>query len=376
MSVLLKKPIFEGISQKELAQQLEAKKKCENKLPTWFNTTKIYYPNKLNIEQTSSELTAQYKSTLINGKTLMDITGGFGVDSYYFSRRMEAVVHCEINPELSKIAAHNFWVLEQKNIDCFIEDGIEYLKLTNQKFDWIYIDPSRRDEKFGKVFLLKDCLPNLPKHLSMIFEKTKNVLIKTSPLLDISKGIKELNYVKEVHVIAIDNDVKELLFVLEFGFKGEITIKTINFVKGIENKFDFQLNEENHIICSFGQPERYLYEPNSAILKSGGFKSVGKVYGLKKLHLNSHLYTCKSLIAYPGRRFEILKTLAYNKKSIQSLSLKKANITVRNFPLSVAELRKKHQIKDGGDDYLFFTTIGKEKLTILKCKKINSDNPI
>ena len=139
MTVLLAKPIFEGITQKELAEQIEAKKKCKNKLPTWFNTPNIYYPNKLNIEQTSSERTAQYKAQIVDGKSLIDLTGGLGVDSYFFSKKMESVLHCEINPELSEIACHDFKILGQKNIECLAEDGITFLKESKQVFDWIYV---------------------------------------------------------------------------------------------------------------------------------------------------------------------------------------------------------------------------------------------
>ncbi|UII76170.1 class I SAM-dependent methyltransferase [Flagellimonas sp. HMM57] len=369
VSVLLQKPIFKGISQKELAEQLESKKKCKGKLPTWFDTNTIYFPNKRNIEQTSSELTAHYKSNLITGKTLLDVTGGFGVDSYFFSKKIDSVLHCEINKELSEIAAHNFRMLGQNNVQCIAVNGIDYLEKNEQRFDWLYIDPSRRDDTLGKVFKLKDCLPNLPLHLKLFFDRTRQILVKTSPLLDISQSLKELEFVKEIHVVAIDNDVKELLYILEYGFEEEITIKTINLTQDREAIFSFKLNEEQNIISEYGDPQHYLYESNSAILKSGGFKSVGKRFGLKKLHQHSHLYTSQKLVDFPGRRFEIVKVLPYSKKSIKELSLNNANITIRNFPISVAEIRKKHKIKDGGDAYLFFTTAMDGKRIIINCKR-------
>ncbi|MBS9463909.1 class I SAM-dependent methyltransferase [Flagellimonas sp. 389] len=369
VSVLLQKPIFEGISQKELAEQLEAKKKCKDKLPTWFNTANIYYPNKLNIEQTSSELTANYKSSLIAGKTLLDVTGGYGVDSYFFSKKFESILHCEINKELSEIAAHNFRMLGQNNVQCIATNGIDYLEKNEQRFDWFYIDPSRRDDTQGKVFKLKDSLPNLPFHLKLLFDRTKQILVKTSPLLDISQSLKELEFVKEIHVVAVDNDVKELLYILEYGFEEVVTIKAINLTKNKETPFSFKLNEEQSTISEYGNPQHYLYEPNSAILKSGGFKSVGKRFGLKKLHQHSHLYTSQALIDFPGRRFEIQKVLPYSKKTIKELALTKANVTIRNFPMSVAEIRKKHKIKDGGEAYLFFTTAMDETRVIISCKR-------
>lgn len=370
VSVLLKKQLFEGVSQKELVQQLEAKKKCKDKLPSWFNAPNIYYPNKLNIEQTSSEQTACYKSNLVSGKTLLDLTGGFGVDTYFFSKQIDSIFHCEINSELSEIAKHNFEILGQKNIICVPEDGLQFLKNTDQKFDWIYVDPSRRNDDKGKVFFLKDCLPNLPQHLPLIFKKAKNVLVKTSPLLDISQSIKELDFVKEIHIVAINNEVKELLYILEHGFKEDILINAINLTQNQEVLFSFSLQEEPSAVVKYDNPGKYLYEPNSAILKSGGFKSVAKSYDVKKLHQHSHLYTSETLVDFPGRRFEITSLLPYSKNTIKDLKLAKANITTRNFPLSVAELRKKHKIKDGGDTYLFFTTDLNGKLVVLCCKKV------
>ena len=369
VSVLLKKQLFEGISQKELFQQLEAKKKCEYKLQSWFNTANIFYPNKVNIEQTSSEQTAAYKAKLLDGKSLLDLTGGFGVDAYYFSKQLDTVFHCEINQELSEIANHNFKILGQNNIICVAEDGLQFLKNTTQKFDWLYIDPSRRDDVKGKVFLLKDCMPNVSENLPFLFKKSKNILIKTSPLLDISQSIKELDFVKEIHIVAINNEVKELLYILEHGFKDEILINTINLTKNQEMCFSFIMMKEASIVLEHNAPKKYLYEPNAAILKSGGFKTVAKTYKIKKLHQHSHLYTSDTLVDFPGRRFRILETIPYSKNRVNQLGLKKANVTTRNFPSTVAELRKRHKIKDGGDIYLFFTTDVNNKLIVLYCEK-------
>ncbi|KAB5491481.1 class I SAM-dependent methyltransferase [Flagellimonas hadalis] len=369
MSVLLQKPLFEGVSQKELVAQLEAKKKSQDKLPTWFHSANIYYPNKLNIEQTSSEAIAKYKAQIVSGKSLVDLTGGFGVDSYFFSRKMDSVVHCEINPELSEIAAHNFKVLGRENIQCIAADGMDFLKTATQNFDWIYIDPSRRNDKKGKVFLLADCLPNLPENLDLVFQRTRHVLLKTSPLLDIKQGISELNYVKEVHIVALNNEVKELLFVLERDFVGDVAIQAVNIINGKEDKFRFMLEEEQNNAVVFGEPSTYLYEPNAAIMKSGGFKSIGATYQFHKLHPHSHLYTSPTLVDFPGRSFVIEKALPYSKSSIKALGVTKANITTRNFPMSVADLRKKHNIKDGGETYLFFTKDLNDSLLVLQCTK-------
>ena len=370
MSVLLKKPLFTGVNQKELVEQLEAKKKCQQKLPTWFKTPNIYYPNKLNIEQTSSETTAQYKANLINGNSLIDITGGFGVDDYFFSQKFTEIYHCELNENLSNIAAYNYDILGVNNIICKAENGLDFLAKTTQNFDWIYIDPSRRNDSKEKVFLLSDCLPNVPENLDLLFNKSSNILIKTSPLLDFTIGINELKFVKEIHVIAIQNDVKELLWILEKGYINSINIKTINISKSSNEVFSFALNDEKEMVSDLSEPLVYLYEPNSAVLKSGAFKTVGNQYQLKKLHEHSHLYTSNELIYFPGRSFKIDQVVPYQKKEIQKLGYTKANITTRNFPETVANLRKKHKIKDGGEVYMFFTKNMNEKYIVLVCTKI------
>ncbi|MFT4832299.1 MAG: 16S rRNA G966 N2-methylase RsmD [Psychroserpens sp.] len=370
VSVLLKKVSFDGVGTKELVQQIEAKKKCDTKLPIWFKTTGIYYPDKLNIEQTSSEITAQYKANLVNGKSMIDLTGGLGVDSYFFSKKMEQVVHCELDKNLSEIAEYNYDILGVKNIYCLPKNGLDYLEDSTQKFDWIYVDPSRRNNVKGKVFMLSDCLPDVPNNLSLLFKKATSILIKTSPLLDFTIGINELRSVKEIHVVAIKNEVKELLWILEKDYLGEISIKTINFNTGKDEKFDFGWGDEKRNISQFGLPKTYLYEPNSAILKSGAFKTIGNTFGLKKLQEHSHLYTADKLVDFPGRTFNIEKIIPYNKKSIQKLGIQKANVTARNFPESVEGFRKKHKIKDGGNDYVFLTTNCLKEKTILICKKI------
>ncbi|MGD1946210.1 MAG: class I SAM-dependent methyltransferase [Croceivirga sp.] len=370
MSVLLQKPQFQGITQKELAQQLEGKKKSSQKLPTWFGTQNIYYPNKLNIEQASSERSAAYKSQLVSGENLLDMTGGFGVDSYFFSKKVDRVWHCEKNKDLSEIAAHNFKVLEVTNILSSAQDGIEFLKETPRHFDWVYIDPSRRDSSQSRVFKLAECEPNTPQLLDTIFLKTNNLLLKASPLLDITQGISELTFVKEVHVVAVKNEVKELLFFLEKDFIGDVLIKTINLKGDKKETFEFFREEESSALSAIGAVEQYLYEPNAAILKAGAFRFVGKTYQLKKLHPNTHLYTSKVLKGFPGRILKVQDAVPYNKKAIRALGINKANITVRNFPESVADLRKKYRLKEGGETYLFFTTVADGKRIILRCIKV------
>lgn len=369
MSILLKKDIFNNVSNKEIAAQIEAKNKCKDKLPTWFTTPNIYYPNKLNIEQTSSEKTAKYKASIVKGKSLIDLTGGLGVDCFYFAQKITKVYHSEISENVSNIAAHNFKALNVHNIDTYSENGLDYLKNTDSFFDWIYIDPSRRNDAKGKVFFLEDCLPNVPEHLNLIFSKADNILIKTSPLLDFSVGIKSLQNVKEIHVVALNNDVKELLWVLEKDYKGDIHIKTINLTKTEDVVFSFSYTDEKNAAFTLSEPQQFIYEPNSAILKAGAFKSVASHYKLGKLHEHTHLYTSNTLIHFAGRCFKVEKQIAFNKKEIQRLQLTKANITTRNFPESVANIRKKYKIKDGGSSYLFFTTDYHNNKIVLVCTK-------
>ena len=216
--IILKGSPFEDIESKELANQILAKKKSEKKLPTWFSSKNIYYPNKISIEQTSSEITAAFKSKLVTGKSIIDITGGFGVDSFYFSKHFKKVIHCEINSELSTNVKHNYQQLNAKNIETNAINGFDFLKETNDTFDCIYIDPSRRSDVKGKVFLLKDCLPYIPPKIDFFFTKANQILIKVSPILDITNTINELKNVKSVHIVAVHNEVKELLFLLEKNY--------------------------------------------------------------------------------------------------------------------------------------------------------------
>lgn len=358
---------------KLLIEQIEAKKRSKNKLVSWFNTSSIIYPNKLNIEQTSSEFTADFKAKLISGNNLIDITGGFGVDSYYFSKYFDSVIHCEIDRDLSELVKHNYNQLQATNIECLNTNGIEFLKKTKINFDWIYVDPSRRHESKGKVFFLNDCLPNIPKHLDLLFSKSNNVLIKTSPLLDISIGITELNYVKSIYVIAVNNEVKELLWILEKDFKELIEIRTINLKKNGEDSFTFKMSEESTCEVTYNQPLTYLYEPNSAILKAGAFNILAVKLNVYKLQKHSHLYTSDNLISFPGRVFKIEKVIPYSKKVFKKTDIKKANITTRNFPENVNEIRKKFNIKAGGDNYLFFTTNNIKERIVIICKKTKKD---
>jgi len=366
--LILKGSPISGVSIQELANQIVVKNKSEKKLPTWFSKEKIYYPEKISIEQTSSEITANYKSKLVSGKKLIDLTGGFGVDSFYFSKQVSEVIHCEIDNDLSTIVAHNYQQLNVKNITTISNDGIDYLGKITDFFDWIYIDPSRRNDHKEKVFLLKDCLPDVPKQLDFLLTKTNQILIKVSPILDITSTIKELKFVSEIHIVAVQNEVKELLFLVNKNVAKEIKIITINILSDKNQQFEFYSNSQ--ITANYEMPLSYLYEPNAAILKSGAFHQIAAEFNLFKLHKHSHLYTSNSLIDFPGRRFKIEQVLKYDKKLLKKMiPEKKANITIRNFPKTVAQIRKETSLKDGGKSYLFFTTDMKNNHICLLTKK-------
>ena len=368
-TLALQKNPFPTIDFKLILNQIEAKSKAKEKLPTWFATPNIIFPTKISVEQTSSETTARYKAALVSGNALLDASGGFGIDDYYFSKKIKKVIHCELNSELSTIVSHNFNALQTNNVQCITGDSTDILNKLNQQFDYIYIDPSRRNDQKGKVFMLNDCLPNVPVLQDFYFNFTSNILIKTAPLLDITSGLTELKNVKSIHIVAVDNEVKELLWEIEKNYVNSITIKTVNFSKKNTELFDFQLNNSNFSIYSL--PQKYLYEPNSAIMKSGGFIEVANHFKLEKLHVNSHLYTSGNLIDFPGRIFEIIQSIPYSKNEMKNvLQGTKANITTRNFPDSVETIRKKWKINDGGNVYCFFTTDKNDNKIVLLCKKL------
>lgn len=366
--MLFKGSPFPDVDARELGVQLTGKRKAEKKLPTWFKTRGILYPPTLNLEQTSSETTAAYKASLMQGKVVIDVTGGFGIDSYFFSKRFKKVIHCELNEELSEVAGHNFKVLGAENIQTFQGDGIQIIVNSSEIFDWIYIDPSRRDDAGGRVFQLSDCLPNVPEYLDLLLQKSDNILIKTSPLLDLKAGLRELKNVDEIHVIAVENDVKELLWIIRKEPSEKIRIKTINFRKKGDQVYENFMGEQ--MVVDLSPPLSYLYEPNAAVMKSGLFEAVGADFSLLKLHPNSHLYTSNELKDFPGRRFRIIQMLPFKKRKLKAaLGFDKAHISTRNFPESVATLRKQLKLKDGGDHYLFFTTGMQEEKMLLICKK-------
>lgn len=372
LSVLLKKSVFRGISSRELAQQIEAKNKCVIKLPLWFTTPLIYYPDKLNIEQASSEITAAYKAVLVQGQSLLDLTGGVGVDSYFFGKHVDQITLCESNTELAEITAHNYKILGANNLVIHASDGIAFLETCGRRFDWIYLDPSRRNEANQKVYMLEACVPDVTAHLDLLFKHADNILIKSSPLLDLTMGLKELRHVREIHVVAVNNEVKELLWVINGNFSGEVCVHTIDLNKSRNDAFHFSPAEEKGAVSTFALPSasHYLYEPNAALLKSGAFKLIGQRFSLHKLQEHSHLFTSDKLIPFPGRVLRVRGVVPFNRRAMARFQHTKANVTTRNFPENVAVIRKKYKIADGGTAYLFFTKGPDEQLIVICCEKV------
>lgn len=367
-AIALKKSPFTAVNSQELAQQLLGKQKAKNKLPTWFASVKVYYPLSLHVEQTSSEKTAHYKAQLVSGNTLIDCTGGLGVDSVAFSKTVNKVYHCELNKELQQIAAHNFKALNINNVKSQPINGIDFA-LQQQQVDWLYIDPSRRSEIKGKVFLLEDCLPNVPEIIEDLFTISRNILVKTAPILDISAGVMALKYVKEIHVVAVNNEVKELLWVLEKGNYESPKLYAASIFKTFTNKITANLTIDAQTPASYSEPLTYLYEPYAAVMKMGMFNWLTKAYEVPKLHPQTHLYTSSSLVAFPGRKFKVEGVFLFNKKNMKPFVKRKTNVVARNFKLTVAELRKKYQLQEGDQRYLFFVTNINQQSIVIDCVK-------
>jgi 16S rRNA G966 N2-methylase RsmD len=339
-------------------------------LPLWYKTAKVYYPSKQAIEQASSELTANYKSNLVSADKLIDLTGGFGVDSYFFSKKIKHVIHCEQNIELSGIASYNSELFGAYNIQFIKQDSLDYLKNINEFFDIIFIDPSRRI-KTKKVFLLKDCEPDVIRNSTLLLSKANRIIIKTSPLLDIQSGLRELKHVSEIHVISIKNDCKELLWIIDRNFEDEPNMHCAAISESGMQTFSFKLSMERSLILkSYSVPLDYVYEPDVALLKSGCFKLIAEKFGIKKLHPNTHLYTSSELKEdFIGRKFRVISCMPYKNFS-KNNSLDKANIISRNFPLSPEEIKKKHHVRDGSLNYLLFTTGLSNQLLVIHTERV------
>ena len=354
------------------ATQIEGRRLATSKLPSWAATEGVIFPVRLSMEQCSSEQTARYKASLVGGERLADLTGGFGIDCSYMSERFEKTTYIERNEELCRIATHNFALLE-KNITV-VNGNSEEILASLEPQDWIFVDPARRSASGGKVVALSDCEPNVCQLEDLLLQKAKRVMVKCSPMLDISQALRELHSVSEVHVVSVGNECKELLFILGGDMGDEPLIHTINFRGESTQVFAYTNAEEINSYCTCtASVSHYLYEPNSSLMKAGCFRLPAARWGLLKLHRNTHLYTSDTLIKeFPGRVFEVKNVDGFGKNELKRLSseLKKANIAVRNFPERPEALRKRLKLGDGGDTYLFATTLDDERRVIIQCEKV------
>ena len=361
-------------------QQIEGYQTAIKKLPSWTKHTDIIYPPRLSMEQCSSERTAVYKqdlvkrilseNTSVSNEVFMDLTGGFGIDFSFIAPLFKKAVYMERQEELCRIAQHNFKVL-----------GLSHAEVLNidsslQPDEWpdascCYIDPARRDTQGQKTVAIEDCEPNLISLQEALHKKTGFCLVKLSPMLDIQKALRSLKNVAEVHAVSVQNECKELLLVITKETPHEPIYHCVN-LDNQTTDFSFVPSEESYAQCDIADRlGHYLYEPNTSIMKCGGFKSLSERYGVKKLHPHSHLYTSEEKVTnFPGRSFAITSVYGFNKQDIKQLlsKISQANITIRNFPGTVADLRKRLKLKEGGEHYLFATTSLDKHLLIL-CNK-------
>ena len=360
---------YPTVDMREAVTQIEGWQQAREKLPTWAAVEGIIYPPKISMEQCSSEKTAKYKAKQIEGKRFADLTGGFGIDFSYMARNFVEAYYIERNKTLCDIATANFSLL-----------GLDHTKVMNGNseelfeslphLDWIFVDPARRDGDGRKVVALSDCEPNVVE-LDLL-SKADMAMIKCSPMLDITMACRQLQHVSSVHIVSVNNECKELLIILDSSNFTGITTHCVNILKDSTQIFSFTQDDEDTAETSYSsEVGKYLYEPNASVQKAGCPKSLSSHYHLNKLHPNSHLYTSNEHIHnFPGRIFEVVEVLGFSKADIKRVqALEKANITVRNFPENVQLLRKRLKLADGGDNYIFATTLNDDNKVLILCKK-------
>ena len=355
-------------------RQIEARQLLKKKVPSWSANEELLFPAHLSIEQCSSEASAKYKASLMQGQSFADLTGGLGIDTYFISQHFQQADYVERQVELCDLARHNFAALGS-HIEIWNETAEDYLKHCGAK-DYIFIDPARRDAYGRKTVSIGDCTPDVVALQDLLLEKASRVMVKLSPMLDITKALEELHHVHEVHVVAVANECKELDFVMERGYEGEVQCVCANLLTR-QPDVRFTLEDEKNATAALAETVmRFLYEPNPAVMKAGCHKLLTRRYDVFKLHKNSNLFTSDILVAdFPGRIFEVEAFAPFNKRVKQTLlsEVDNASIAVRNFPLTVAELRKALKIGDGDGVYLFATTLKGEKRVVIRTKKATSE---
>ncbi|MBR0334224.1 MAG: SAM-dependent methyltransferase [Bacteroidales bacterium] len=383
----LKAARYPDVDMADALVQIKGYQAIKQKVPAWYACEALQFPPTLSLEQSSSEATARYKAALLDAflpmesrKKGVDLTGGLGVDAYFLSETFEEYVYVERQALLCELAAHNFSQLGREQISVQCAEAEEYLR-SMQPVDFIFIDPARRDDKGKKVFALQDCTPDVSALFSSLREKCRLLMIKLSPMLDISLALKQLGDVAACHVLALDNDCKELLLCVgqaeanaEAAASPATQLVACNLRKqGDVHTFRFTREEENAAPCRLAAaPAQYLYEPDVTLLKAGAYKLLTQVFPLQKLHVNTHLYTSESLQKdFPGRVFNIVEVLSPSAKETKKRlqGLQQMNVATRNYPESVETIRKKYRIKEGGQLYLFAATLADNQRVLLLCEK-------
>ena len=356
--------------------QIAGRQKAKSKLPSWAAIDGMTYPPHLSMEQCSSEQTAKYKASIAGkGALVVDLTAGFGVDLAFISQSFQQAVHIERQASLCAISSENYKLLGLNHIEVVCADGVDYLHQLDHA-DLIFLDPARRDDHGARTYGIADCTPNVLELRDELLQKADRVMLKLSPMLDWRKAVEDLGNVNEVHIVSVDNECKELLLILS---KEEKPLKLFC----VNNNQVFDGVTGGRFFCDTARDvtkepspcytPHFLFEPNASIMKAGCFTLLEQRFGVAQLDKNSHLFVSDSDISdFPGRRFIIEKTTSMNKRELKAAldGINRANITVRNFPLSVAELRKRLKLKDGGDHYLFATTVAGNQHQLFLCRKI------
>lgn len=365
----------EGVDLPLALRQIEGRQIALRKLPSWAATEELLYPPHISMEQCSSEQTALYKASLVGGESFADLTGGFGVDFSFMCRGFKRAVYVERQELLCEVAAHNFSLMGLNHVEVKCGQASEFLA-EMPLVDCVYLDPARRDQYGRKVVSVADCEPDLTQLLPLLLAKSKKVLVKYSPMLDLSLALSALGNVVEVHVVATNNECKELLFLFDAeAQKGDLKIVCANLKREGDSLFSFTKSEESASACHLADAiGKYLYEPNVALMKGGAYKLLTQRYPVLKLDLNTHLYTSEELVPdFPGRIFDVEACFSMSKSELKHhlSEVKAANIAVRNFPQTVAQLRDRLKLKEGGDLFLFATTVAGKKV-IVKSRKLST----
>lgn len=362
----------EGIPFAWIAEQIAGRQKAKLKLPRYYAADCIVYPPAVNLQQCSSERTAGFKAELLTTPGLSayqrcaDLTGGFGVDSFYLANIFENLYFVEPDTSLLGLARHNHECLGKRNISYYNTGAESFLRNTDLHFDLIYMDPSRRTGSTGKVIELTSYAPDIRTIIPFIPHRARYVLLKASPMLDIQRGLRVLPHAARVIVVAVNNEVRELLFFCDPEHSGEPLLEAVDLMKEKPSSFSFYRTEEQEATVAYKAPLRYLYEPSASILKAGAFKVIALRFGLHKLHRNTHLYTSDELVRdFPGRVFEVVAVAGRMSPELKRCFADgRANVIVRNYPLGAEQLKSKTGLRDGGDNYLIGLTAEKGKLIV------------